>query len=233
MSASRKRMPSIPTRYPSAAERALPTVAVTLAFVLYAAVLIGLEWSGGQERVRRYFTDVEGHIFLYALNTTVSSGLQGITSVLFLVAWHVGRMRGAQPACLRMALGQCLFFALNAADDRFVLHERLPQALEAVYWLGLGGAYVLFLWLHRACLRGRPAAVPLLLLGGALFGAMLVADLLVPLQAPLRLSIEDLCKSAASLALAGFGWHYLKSELVRLQAGAADGELRRRPTASR
>lgn len=198
----------------------LPTLVVIAAFAVYAAVLIGMEWTGGQERVRRYFTDVEGHIFLYALNTTVASGLQGMASVLFFVAFHVGRMRQAEPVFLRMALVQGLFYALNAADDRFVLHERLPQALEAAYWLGLGGAYVLFVVLHRHCLQGRRTAVVLLVLGGACFGAMLVADLLVPLEAPLRLSIEDLCKTAASLALAGFAWHYLKGELALLQEGA-------------
>lgn len=196
---------------------ALPTLGIVAAFLAYCATLLAIEWAQGQDAVRPYFADVvQGPPFLFAVNTTLASGLQGIASVLFFVAWQVGRMRGAEPVFLRMAAGQVLFFAWTAADDRFLLHERLPNALEGVYWIALGSAYVAFLLLHRSCFRGRQSAVALLLLGGALFAGMLGADLLVADAARLRLSVEDLLKAAASLALAGFAWHYLKAELAAL-----------------
>lgn len=209
--------PSSPSTVPGP-EIPLFALCVVAAFAVYAATLLGLEWVQGQDGVRPYFSDIQGPTFLFAINTTLSSGLQGVASVFFFVAFQASRMRQAGTPYLRMAVVQGLFYAWTAADDRFLLHERLPDALEAAYWLVLGGAYVLFIVLHRACLRDRRPAMVLLVLGGALFGAMLVADLLVPLQAPLRLSVEDLFKAAASLALAGFAWNYLKAELRLLRS---------------
>ncbi len=197
----------------------LPTLGIVAAFLAYSVTLLAMEWAYGQDAVRPFFADVvQGPPFLFAVNTTLASGLQGIASVFFFVAWQVAGMRQADPSFLRMAAGQVLFFGWTAADDRFLLHERLPDALEGLYWIGLGGAYLVFLLLHRQCLRGRRTAVALLLLGGVLFAGMLAADLLVADAARLRLSVEDLLKAAASLALAGFAWHYLKSELAALGA---------------
>lgn len=193
------------------------SIVVVAAFAVYAATLVGIEWLFGQGRVRPYFADMPDRPFLYAVNTTLSSGLQGVASVLFIVAHHVGRLRVADPTFLRMASVQALFYAWLAADDRFLVHERLPQSLEAVYWVALGSAYGLFVILHRRCLRGRRESAALLVLGGALFGAMMVADLMVPQDARLRLSLEDLLKAAASLALAGSAWSYLRAELRLLR----------------
>lgn len=192
-------------------------VPATVAFAAYAAVMLRLEWTGGQDRVRPYFADIEPQVFLHAVNTTLSAGLLGIAAVLSVVAWRVARLRGAGAAFGRLAALQALWFGWAALDDRFSLHERLPAALEPAYWLAFGGSFAVLLGLHRACLQGRGRAAALLALGGVLFAAMLVVDLLAPADARLRLSVEDLLKAAASLALAGWTWRWLEAELALLR----------------
>lgn len=199
--------------------RAWPALAIATAFLAYAVTLMTMEWVHGQEAVRPFFADVvQGPPFLFAVNTTLASGLQGIASVFFAVAWHVGRLRQAGPAFLRLAAVNTAFFAWTAADDRFLLHERLPNTLEALYWVVLGATYVAMLMRYRAALRGRGLAVAYLVLGGVLFAGMLVADQWMPEAARLRLSLEDLLKAAASLSLAAFAWHHLRAELDALVA---------------
>jgi len=64
------------------------TFGLIFGFILlavYSIVLIVIEWQTSQLYVRQFFTDIEGEVFFYAINTTFSVFLLWATALLFAV----------------------------------------------------------------------------------------------------------------------------------------------------
>jgi hypothetical protein len=72
-------------------------VGLIFGFVLltvYSVVLMVIEWQTSQSYVRQFFTDIEGEVFFYAINTTFSVFLLWATALLFgvcLLCIHIER----------------------------------------------------------------------------------------------------------------------------------------------
>jgi hypothetical protein len=91
--------------------------------VVYSAVLIGVELSTSQAFVRNFFTDIEGPVHFYAVNTTLTVALLWGAALLFAVCvvCTEGLPDAAQPRWFY--LSQVLMFAFLGFDDRFQFHE--------------------------------------------------------------------------------------------------------------
>lgn len=202
--------------------RLLASVACLL-LAAYSAALVGIEWRTSQDHVRQYFTDIEGDVLFYAVNTTLSVFLLAGAALLMAFAALGGggnRVGGSR----RFLLTQAAMFGLLAFDDRFQLHERIG------YRLGVGDHYVMLAWaVGELALLGlfcRPRHVTrgmaaLFVAGGGWFAVMMAFDALMPHDMVLRLSIEDLAKAWGSAMFFGFGWEAARYHLSR---DASDGE---------
>ena len=88
--------------------------------VVYSLVLVTIELETSQAHVRHYFTDIEGPVRLYAINTTLSTFLLWASALIFCV---VLRMIGGAPGHHKerlFCISQVVVFGYLGADDRFL-----------------------------------------------------------------------------------------------------------------
>ena len=201
---------SAPARAGAGPSRALVWMLLA-GLALYSIWLMALELTTSQAGVRPYFSDIEGSVALFGVNTTLSASLLGGAALLLAFAALSSDRAGRS-----FLLSQAAIFGLLAADDRFQLHERIG------WRLGIGDHYVLLAWavaelafLAAFC---RPAlltlkAALLFVAGASLFAIMFAVDAFVPAAAPMRLSIEDLAKSWAAAMFFGFAWETARDHL--------------------
>ena len=192
--------------------------------VIYSLTLIALELATSQDHVRHYFTDIEGPVRLFAINTTLSVFLLWACALIFCVVLLVIR-RAPDSSRERLFCGsQVVVFGYLGADDRFLLHERLSDVVPLhdtliLVFVGLLEVAALALW---GDLGNRPWKVRLCVVAAAvLFAIMAVIDALVPSEIVLRLSFEDLSKVWAAWFLFLFSWQILESHVARLEDAAA------------
>ncbi len=186
--------------------RIIPHVCVVI-LAAYSAMLMGIEFRTSQETVRPYFTDIEGDVLFYAVNTTLSSFLLAGTALLLVFAASVVReSEGKQQAFF---LSQAMMFAFLAFDDRFLLHERIG------YRLGVEDHFVMAVWaaaeIALLALFCRPAYVTaqmarLFGAGAGFFVVMFAIDAFIEADLPLRLSVEDLAKTWGGAMFLAFAW---------------------------
>ena len=200
----------------------IQTVTFLLAGV-YSLAMLSIELFTSQAQVRHYFTDITGPVLFYAVNTTLSVFLLAGAALLFAVAAH---LPGSRPDANRRArcfdLSQLALFAGLALDDRFLVHEALGSRLgiEDALLLGAAGLAELSLLFHFRDVLPRGRAMRFLTAGGACTCCMLVIDAAAPLEAPLRLSFEDLFKAWGALLLFSFAWEVLRARFAAsLDAG--------------
>lgn len=186
-----------------------------LALVAYSATLMAIELTTSQDYVRQYFTDIEGDVAFYAINTTLSTFLLAGAALLLIFAALSGETRKTPPARLFLT-SQAGMFAFLAFDDRFQLHEALA------YRIGIGDHFVMLTWVaieaalvFALCRLDRVTLRMAALFAAAcgFFALMLVFDAIVPHDMILRLSIEDLAKTWAAALFLGAGWYAARFHL--------------------
>ena len=191
------------------------------ALSIYSAVLIATELLTSQDHVRQYFTDIEGDVFFFAINTSLSAFLLSGTALLLAFAALAGPT-GKVDRMGWFLLSQAGMFGFLAMDDRFLVHEALA------YRLAIGDHFVMLTWAVAETgllvSLGRPVFVTvrvaaLFAAGCAFFALMLSFDALVPHDMVLRLSIEDLSKSWAAACFLGAGWY-----AARFRLGLDEGD---------
>lgn len=187
----------------------------------YTVLMISIELGTSQAHVRPYFSDIEGDVLFFAVNTSLSSFLLAGTSLLLAFAIFAdGRRLGRQGLLFAAQAAFCLYMAF---DDRFRFHEQLATALQihdpyimaAIALLNVAFYLLLF----------RPSDFTLrmaiaLTASAAFFFLMLVFDALIPHDMVLRLSLEDLCKSWSGFFFLYFAWEAARFRLL----GAPRGE---------
>ncbi|MGQ0589478.1 MAG: hypothetical protein ACT4N8_08095 [Sphingosinicella sp.] len=182
---------------------------------VYSMWLIGLEMGGSQAQVRPYFSDIEGAVTLFAVNTTLSVALLAGTALLLMFAATADAPK--RHGSRRFLVSLAALFALLAADDRFQVHERLgwrlgiPDHYVLVAW-GLAGLALLAAYCRPVLVS--PRAAVLFAAGAALFGASFAIDAFAASDAWLRLSLEDLAKSWGAAMFFAFGWESARFHLA-------------------
>ncbi len=199
---------------------------------LYSIVLVAIELETSQDHVRHYFTDIEGPVRLYAINTTLSTFLLWASALIFCVVLLV--IRGAVSTCPPpgepeqdrerwFCVSQIAVFGYLGADDRFLLHEQLSDVVPLhdtliLVAVGMLEVAALALW---GDLPRRPRRARLyLVLAAILFLVMAAIDAFAPSELTLRLSLEDLSKVWAALFLFLFSWEILDAHVSELTEAA-------------
>jgi hypothetical protein len=113
-----------------------------------------------------------------------------------------------------------LIFFFLGVDDRFMMHEGLSDTVGFKDWIFfgiLGGleAYCLLVQ-GRLFQRGRKALLNIFI-AGVFFGLMMFADVFLPHNMVLRLSIEDLSKLWSAFFLFKFAWDTCAEKIERLK----------------
>lgn len=203
-----------------------------LALLLYSAWLMWTEASTSQEYVRRYFTDIghpakvgyfaapTGDTIFYAVNTSLSSFLLGAAGMLLLFAGFEGRQPWTSRETLYVA--QAGMFLWLSADDRFMLHETIGAALKVPSTLILVAAVLVNAGIYVALFRPSYFNLKMALLlaaAGFAFAIMMLCDVALPHDMPLRLSFEDLSKTWSGFAFLAFAWEAARFRLVGVAAG--------------
>ena len=188
---------------------------VVLALAVGAA-LIGIELCTSQDYVRHYVSDVEGPVRFYAVNTTLSVFMLWATSLLFGVGLWCAAQANESWRTRWFLATQIAVFAWLGLDDRFRIHEYIAEHG------GFGDHFVLLAvgFVELLCLavlgwRIIFRRTVLLWLGSAalLFLVMLFFDAVVPHDALLRLSVEDVAKTWAALCFCLFAWNILSDRI--------------------
>ena len=187
---------------------------------VYTATLVGIEASTSHDYVRQFFTDIEGDVPFYAINTTLSVSLQWAAALLFVVcASTLGEGRENRERWWFYAT-QAAILAYTGFDDQFLVHEKVSWRLGIGgqdFWLLVPVAsaeVILLATLGRRILP--PEAWRHLAAAGVLFAVMMVIDVVAPSRMVLRLSLEDLSKTWAAFFLFRYGWMALSARLGTL-----------------
>jgi hypothetical protein len=183
-------------------------ITIVLLMLLYSLVLMIVELRTSQEFVRNFFTDIDGPVPFFAINTTLSVFLLWSTALMFLVCIACGKNRTSSFVSRRFFVTQMILFGYLGADDRFKLHEHLG------WWLSVPDHFILItvaaieiillVTIGRHLLTSR--ALTFLMLACAFFAVMIVIDAWVPHDLLLRLTLEDLSKTWSALFFFMFSW---------------------------
>ncbi|REK22401.1 MAG: hypothetical protein DWQ42_17175 [Planctomycetota bacterium] len=196
------------------------TKVLLLILAIYSVALIAVELMTSQDHVRHYFTDIEGPVRFYAVNTSLSVFLLWATALLFAVCLLCVNNQDGERRLWWFFVSQVAVFAYLGLDDRFKLHESFA------WRLGIGDHYVLFVVALAECffllalgrrevLTGRSGR--LLLAAAVLFGVMIFFDAVAPHDMVLRLTLEDLAKTWANVFFFAFAWHLCCQQIERLK----------------
>ena len=198
-------------------------LAPALLLAVYSAALIAIELRTSQDHVRHYFTDIEGPVRLYAINTTLTTFLLWSAALIFSIQLLLLERPAGRSVEKAFCVSQILIFAYLGFDDRFVVHERLSEAwgIHDTLILAAIGA------VEAACLLllGAPWSLPrrgvlYLSIAAAAFLVMASIDAFLPGELELRLSFEDLAKVWSAFFLFLFSWEVLKLRIAEIEGDA-------------
>ncbi len=198
--------------------------------IIYSVSLVYLEIRFSQDYVRNYFTDIIGPVFFYAVNTTLSTTLLWLTTLVFVInamcVENVGRWKRQKLFYYSQAL---VFFYLGI-DERFMVHEYTGMWLgfnDALMLLGIAIAEAgLLAGLGELKTRSKKT-IAYLCAGSVLFGVMSLIDGFAPKRATLRLSFEDLSKVWAEVFLFLFAFEICRGLIDGLKERARSAETTR------
>jgi hypothetical protein len=194
----------------------------------YTLMVAAVEFFGSQRAARHFLTDIEsrcpefGSWPLYASGTSFSVFLLWAGAVLFLLSRSCLKPSERNSNEGIFLVSQALMFLFLGFDDRFMLHEGLSDSIGFKDWIFfgiLGGLEAGFLLFYgKIFCRGRKALLDIFLAGG-FFGLMMFADVLLPYNMILRLSIEDLAKLWSAAFLFKFAWDTCMEKINTLKGG--------------
>jgi hypothetical protein len=187
------------------------------ALTFYSITLFYIEKHTSQDFVRNFLTDIEGPVFFYAINTSLSVFLLWSTALVFAICLLcIDSLKAPQEKLFYFS--QIGLFAWLGFDDRFLVHEHLSHWVHEIYiMLGLALLEVYFL-IGLGRLNQQPQSALFYLGMGAIFtGMMIVIDTFMPSHIMFRLSAEDLSKLWGTFFLFLFAWEILKYKIQQLK----------------
>ena len=183
---------------------------------LYSVALIDIEFCTSQDYVRHYVSDVEGPVRFYAVNTTISVFMLWATALLFGVGLWCATEANESWRTRLFLLSQIGIFTWLGLDDRFRIHEYIAEHAgigDHFVLIAVGVAEIIFLAVLGWEIILRRRVVMWLAVASVLFAVMLFFDAVVPHDALLRLSVEDVTKTWAAMCFCLFAWNILSDRI--------------------
>ena len=168
-----------------------------LIMLFYSLGIITLEILYGHDHVRYYVTDLKGEVYLYGINTTLSTILLALTSFTFYLSYRHEKGDNESTEMSRFFLIQALIFAYLALDERFMLHERIGYVLgihDSFPLLAVALAELGLLIYYKQLSFSFKNINKFLILAAIGFTIMMTVDVFGASKGFLRLSAEDLFK---------------------------------------
>ena len=179
---------------------------------IYSAILISLEINVSQEYVRNFFTDIEGDVALYAVNTSLSVLLLLGTSFIFIIVLKTLPKEESSKKRIPFYRSQVVLFAYLGLDDRFLIHEYIGYVFkinDAFIFIGLGILEIILILAWNDYQHWSIRTKKYLLLAAAFSILMILIDGAFPREIVPRLSLEDLSKTWANAFIFMFAWSIL------------------------
>ena len=176
-----------------------------IVLLLYTSAIFYIEITTSQDYVRNYLTDINGPVFFYGVNTTLSTFFLWATALVFIIVFLFKHT----PKEKYFYISQIIFFVWIGLDDRFQIHEMISDKL------------LIFYAIIEICLIGlfwefiNKKSRKNLIIGCVLLSLMLIVDFFLPAEMVLRLSSEDLLKIWAHVFLFLYSWEILKQKIDR------------------
>ena len=188
-----------------------------IALTFYSITLLYIEKHTSQDFVRNFFTDIQGPVFFYAINTSLSVFLLWSTALVFAICLLCIDSLKAQSEKL-FYFSQIGLFVWLGFDDRFLIHEHLSHWVGETYIILSLSLLEIYFLITLGQLHKQPQSALFYLCMGAIFtGIMIVIDTFMPSHLMLRLSVEDLSKSWGAFFLFLFAWEILKYKIQQLR----------------
>lgn len=202
-----------------------------LLLVIYSIALMVIDATQSRDFVRIFFTDIgmpykeaayaaaDGHIG-YGLNTTLSAFFFASAGVMMFFS-ALGRRSTFDRGDLLFLLQGMLLIYL-AADDRFLLHERFSQQFYLYSSIIILSVMVLNLFIYIILFRFKyfnNQMVKMLLITGSVSALAAGVDFFIPLNFPVRLSLEDLLKLWSAFFFLLFAWETARFRLIGRYCG--------------
>jgi len=176
---------------------------------IYCIVLISIEANSSQDFVRNFFTDIQGEVPLYAVNTSLSVFLLLGTALIFALTLITLNVKENNLDKIKFYRSQVFLFGYLGLDDRFLIHEYIGHILgiNDALIIGLLGVLEIALIVVWGDYRQWSITTRNYLLGAAFCsGLMMLIDGTFPSEMILRLSLEDLSKTWANTFIFLFSW---------------------------
>jgi hypothetical protein len=192
-----------------------------LLLVSYSLVLIFIEINTSQDFVRYFYTDIEGEVPFYAINTSLAVFLMLATSLMFKVNSVLLPLEKTKVTQRKFYHSQACFFCYLAFDDRFLIHEKLGYILginDTFIMLSLGITEIAFILTWGNYQQWNKSTKLYLFKAAICFAIMVIMDGFFPQEVVLRLSVEDLSKTWANVFLFLFAWDIFRQNITTLQS---------------
>ncbi len=189
---------------------------------IYCVVLISLEINVSQEYVRNFFTDIEGDVPLYAVNTSLSVFLLLGTSLIFIIVLKT-LPREENSKKILFYRSQIILFAYLGMDDRFLIHEHIGYVFginDALILAGLGVLEIILILAWSNYQQWSKRTRNYLLAAAACAALMILIDGAFPREMIPRLSLEDFSKTWANAFIFMFSWSILMHNINTLKLKA-------------
>jgi len=186
---------------------------------IYSAILISLEINVSQEYVRNFFTDIEGDVPLYAVNTSLSVLLLLGTSLIFIIVLKT-LPKGENSKKILFYQSQVILFAYLGLDDRFLIHEHIGYVFginDALIFAGLGVLEIILILAWSGYQKWSKRTRKYLLAAATCSILMILIDGAFPSEMVPRLSLEDLFKTWANAFIFIFAWSILMQNINTLK----------------
>lgn len=199
---------------------------------VYTLAVACVEFFISQRAARHFLTDIYsncpdfGHLPLYAVNTSLSVFFLWAAAVVFLMARNGLKSEERSGREGLFLTSQAVIFIFLGFDDRFMLHEWLSDTIGFKDWLFfgiLGALEAYFLLVPGRLFQRGPRTLLNIVLAGGFFGLMMFADVILPHNMVLRLSIEDLAKLWSAVFLFKFAWDICAEKINALKGSGHEG----------
>ena len=190
---------------------------------IYCVILISIEINVSQEYVRNFFTDIQGEVPFYAINTSLSVFLLLATSLIFSIVLATLPSEDNNSKKVLFYRSQIVLFGYLALDDRFLIHEYVGHVLginDALIIAGFGMVEVVLILAFGGYMHWSKTTRNYLLAAAACSALMIIIDGAFPSEMIPRLSLEDLSKTWANTFLFMFSWSILMHNINTLKLKA-------------
>lgn len=194
----------------------------------YCLTLLLTEYFTSTEYAQNFFTEIEGPVMFYGLNTTFTSFFLLATSLIFVLALVMERHQDYTPEYTKFFFSQFLIFLYIGLTDRFCFHQIFAfetPFVEALTYSIIFGVFLLTYLTWGLNFLKHPKISTNLFLSLLFFLFTAILDSLHLKQIPLATSLTGITKALSCIFIFLFAWDIVLLQIQQLKAKNTKGLL--------